>query len=100
MTKIRFNGSNCLSDKRVTIKNTGKAAVKASLFVKNILSKKKKKRLMIVFINIIIGRVEGGIRNDKVTTKTKIDNKKISFFPNLPVACIIDFNYNRKLWLK
>lgn len=82
------------------IKNTGKAAVKASLFVKNILSNKKKKRLITIFINMITGKVEGGTKNDKVTIKIKIDNKKISFFPNLPVACIIHFNYNRKLWSK
>lgn len=49
---------------------------------------------------MITGKVEGGTKNDKVTIKIKIDNKKISFFPNLPVACIIHFNYNRKLWSK
>ena len=36
----------------------------------------------------------------KEIIRHNISNKKISFFPNLPVASLIGFNYNRKLWLK
>lgn len=55
---------------------------------------------MMIFINIITERLKGGIKNDKAAITTIIDSKKINFFPNLPVATIIDFNYNGKLWLK
>lgn len=40
ITKIIFRGSNCLRDKRVKIKNIGRAAAKANLFVRNNLNKK------------------------------------------------------------
>ena len=46
----------------------------------------------------MIKRFEGAVEIAKTTINPRINDKKISFFPNLPVASIIGFNYNRKLW--
>jgi hypothetical protein len=100
MIKIRFSGSNNLRDKRVTIKNTGKVIVKASLFVKNILNRKKKKELTIIFIIIIIIKLEGGVVKVKIMINPIKNNKKISFFGKISLASLMNFNYNGKLWLK
>ena len=100
MAKIRFNGSRSLRDKRVTIKNIGKVIIRASFFVRNILNRKKKKKPIIIFIIVIIKRFAGAVKNAKEIIKPKISNKKISFFPNFPVASLISFYYNGKLWLK
>ncbi|MCR4276624.1 MAG: hypothetical protein NUV87_00690 [Candidatus Roizmanbacteria bacterium] len=45
-------------------------------------------------------RFVGGKIKAKETIIPKIKIRNISFFPNLPVACIIVFNYNRNLWQK
>ena len=42
----------------------------------------------------------GGKIKAKEIIKQRIINKNVSFFPNLPVACIIVFNYNKNLWQK
>ena len=43
---------------------------------------------------------DGFVRLVKAIIKARIINKNISFFPNFSLASIINFNYNRKLWLK
>lgn len=100
MINIKFKGSKSLRDKRVIIKNKGKVKKKAILLIKNILNRNRKNKLIIIFIIIIIRRLEGVVRKAKEIIKPKINSKKTSFFPNLPVASLISFYYNRKLWSK
>ena len=89
-----------MSDKREIKKNTSKVKKKAILSIKKILKRKKKNKLINKFITAITNRLEGAVKKAKKKIKPKIKNRKNSFFPNLPVASPIDFNYNRKLWLK
>jgi hypothetical protein len=69
------------------------------LFIK-ILNKKKKKELISIFIININARFVGEDVRAKRTINPKLKIRKIDFFQYFPVASIIDFNYNRKLWLK
>jgi len=100
MIKIKFNGLNNLKDKRLTIKNMEKARENANFLLINVLNKKKKKELIMAFIIITIRILNGGVRKTKKIIKPKIKSKNISFFPYFSLASIINFNYNRKLWLK
>lgn len=99
-TNIRFKGSNNLRDKRITIKNVGKVRKNAAFLFRNILNRKKKNKLTIIFIIMIVRRLEGVVKKAKVTIELKIINKKISFFPILSLASLISFYYNWKLWSK
>ena len=82
------------------IKNIGKVKVNANFFAKNILDEKKKNELIRTFIISINARFVGEIVKANKPIKIKIKIRKISFFQYFPVASIINFNYNRKLWLK
>jgi len=100
MTKIKFKGSSDLSDNKVVTKKIGIAKDKAIFFFVNILRRKYKNEPIIIFINIIITMFDGFVRFIITIIKARIISKNISFFPNFSLACIIIFNYNRKLWLK
>ncbi len=97
MVNARFKGSRSLRETRETIKNETIVRNKTNLSVKNILNKEKKNRLIIISITIIIKRLEGVVKKANKKIKPKISNKKNIFFPNLPVASLIGFNYNGKL---
>jgi len=100
MTKIKFRGSNDLRDNNVTTKNIGTDKVIAIFFGRNILKEKNKKVLISIFIINIRVRFEGGKKIAKELINPRIKIRNISFFPNFSLASIINFNYNRKLWLK
>jgi len=100
MIKIKLKGSNNLRDRRVIIKNIGTVTENAIFLLINNLNKKKKKELTIIFIIMVTNIFDGFIKYAKAMIKPKTVNKNISFFPNFSLASIINFNYNRKLWLK
>ena len=100
MIKIKFNGSNSFRDRRVIAKNMGKATIKANFLFVIILNKKKKKAPTIIFIIKIIKIFDGFRKQAMAVITPNIVDKNISFLPNFSLASIIDFNYNRKLWLK
>jgi hypothetical protein len=68
--------------------------------LKKILNKKKKKEVINKFIIPINKTFDGGVKKAKQAIKPKTKLKNTSFLPYFSVASIIDFNYNRKLWLK
>lgn len=67
---------------------------------KKILNKKKKKELTSIFIININAGFVGEVVKANRTINPKLKIRKTDFFQYFPVASIIDFNYNRKLWLK
>ena len=86
-----------MTESNVIIKNIGKVIMRASCFVRNILNKKKKKALTSIFIINIMPKFMGGKKMAKEAINPRIKIRNINFFPNLPVACIMTFNYNRFL---
>lgn len=98
--KIKFKGSKSLIDKRTRIKNIGNVKENANFMFKKILNKKKKKELISIFIINIKGKFAGEVVKANRTINPKLKIRKIDFFQYFPVASIINFNYNRKLWLK
>jgi hypothetical protein len=95
-----FKGSKSLTDKSERIKNTGKLKENASFLFKKTLNRKKKKIAINIFIIPITKILDGGIKKEKEAIKPINKHKNISFLPYFSLASIINFNYNRKLWLK